>query len=189
VGEPLEVLDAALSAGVDLIQIREKPFAADALTWIDEVLDLAGRYEVPVLINDRIDLARQSAAAGVHLGQEDLKGHTAGSLQERNFALGLSTHDLAEMVRALREHPDYVGVGPCFATRTKGYEAGLPPGELTRLLAQSPVPAYGIGGIDRTNLPGLLDLGLRRIAVSSCILASPTPARTTRDLRSLLDKV
>lgn len=186
-GKPLEVLEAALGAGVDLIQIREKPFAVDALTWIDDVRERAQRYQVPILVNDRVDLALQSGAVGVHLGQEDLRLHAEGSLRERSFALGLSTHDPTEMARALRERPDYVGVGPCFATRTKGYEEGLQPGALESLLAQSPVPAYGIGGIDPDNLPELMDRGLRHIAVSSCILGASEPAQVTRALRRLLD--
>lgn len=185
--DPLEVLEGALGGGVDLIQLREKPFDSDATAWIEAVKGVAQRYSVPVLINDRIDLAQQNDCEGVHLGQEDLGAHPAGSLVPREFALGLSTHDPAEMSRALLESPDYVGVGPCFPTETKGYGRGLGPGELEALLAQSPVTAYGIGGIHPDNLPELLDRGLRHIAVSSCILSAPDPAGVASELRRLLD--
>lgn len=157
------------------------------MTWIEAVQGVAGRYGVPVLINDRIDLAQACGCEGVHLGQEDLAAHPTGSLSQRGFALGLSTHDPEEMSRALDESPDYVGVGPCFPTRTKGYDAGLGPGQLEALLARCPVPAYGIGGIDPETLPELLERGLRHIAVSSCILSAEDPARVTAKLRRLLD--
>ncbi len=186
-GDPLQVLEAALGAGVDLVQVREKPFGEDGPAWIQSVLTLTDQYGVPVLINDRIDLALQTQSCGVHLGQADLRLHAMGSLADRDHALGLSTHDREEMDRALIEKPDYVGVGPCFPTETKGYRQGLGPGQLEALLARSPVPAYGIGGIHAGNLPDLIARGLRSIAVSSCILASPTPAQATAGLRRLLD--
>jgi thiamine-phosphate pyrophosphorylase len=186
-GDPLELLEVALSSGVDLVQLREKPFGADSQAWIESVANLAHKHGVPIVINDRLDLARHAGCCGVHMGQEDLAAYPECSLAQRDFALGLSTHDPTEMTRALSESPDYVGVGPCFATETKGYTQGLGPGELEALLELSPVPAYGIGGINPGNLPQLLDRGLRHIAVSSCILGSPDPARTTAELRRLLD--
>ncbi|MEZ5989783.1 MAG: thiamine phosphate synthase [Planctomycetota bacterium] len=184
--DPMATLAACLAGGVDLVQVREKPFRDDALAWIDRVAERCAEHGVPVVVNDRRDLA-EARGLGLHLGQEDLAAFPRGSLRRRAIPLGLSTHDEHELALALDEAPDAVGVGPCHATTTKGYTRGLDPDELARLLSLAPVPAFGIGGITPARLPPLLGLGLRRIAVSSCLLAAEDPRAVAADLRAMLD--
>jgi len=185
-GDPLATLAACLAGGVDLVQVREKPFGEDALAWIDDVVARCAEHGVPVVVNDRRDLA-EARGLGLHLGQEDLAAFPRGSLRRRSIPLGVSTHDPQELARAMDEAPDAIGVGPCHATTTKGYARGLAPAELARLLSLASVPAFGIGGITPARLPPLLDLGLRRIAVSSCLLAAEDPRAEAAALRAMLD--
>lgn len=186
--EPLTVLRAAILGGVDLVQVREKPFGDDAVAWIGAVQEVCAEYTVPVVVNDRLDLMRATGAPGVHLGQEDLSRHPPRSLRERSFALGISTHGPAELDRAMLEAPDYVGVGPCFATATKGYGEGLSLAQLRELVEQARVPAFAIGGIDAQNVHRLRRLGVERVAVSRAILQAADPRAAARGLASSLGR-
>ncbi len=187
--DPIWTLGEALRGGVQLVQIREKPFEPDALPWCRELVRICAEHEVPVFINDRIDLVEPSGAFGVHLGQEDLDAFTPIDFRKRSFALGISTHDDAERARALEFGADCLGAGPCFATATKGYSEPNDRDWLRRSFAASAPPCYAIGGITAQNLPQLQDLGARAIAVSSVILQSDQPREVAEILRSELDAV
>ncbi len=186
--DPLETLSRALEGGVDLVQVREKPLRPEDLGWILEVRRLCGVFEVPVLVNDDPRLRKESGAFGLHLGREDLTPFFPGALRTRDFALGLSTHGPADLERALLEEPDYIAIGPCFPTATKGYEEGLPEPVLRAVLEGAGIPTFAIGGIVPSNLPGLLDLGVRRIAVSAAVLGAEDPRAAAAALRAPLDE-
>ncbi len=186
--EPEETLRRALDGGVDLVQVREKPFGPGAPAWILAVQRICKRYEVPVVINDELSLLRSSGAFGLHLGQEDLDQAVNAGLEDRDFALGISTHSEQELARALRYRPDYIGIGPCFPTKTKGYAKGNEEPILRLLFEKSPVPAFAIGGITVDRMPKLLELGASRIAVSAAILGAEAPERAAAQLRAALDK-
>ncbi|HHI79759.1 MAG TPA: thiamine phosphate synthase [Planctomycetes bacterium] len=188
---PLLVLEEAIEGGVDLVQLREKPLTRKEIPWIKEVAALCNAMAVPLVLNDRIDLAKELGACCVHLGQEDLGElqKTQGLKEITGLPFGLSTHSPEELRASLALSPAYVGIGPCFATATKGYQQGLPPRRLAAMLEiarERQLPAFAIGGIDAKRLPGLMDLGVRRIAVSSCILGAPAPREAARTLRELL---
>jgi len=179
---PLEVLEAAIAGGVDLVQVREKPFGDDALTWIEAVIDVCCACEVPVIVNDRLELALATGADGVHLGQKDLAGFRLGKLHQRSYCLGVSVHDFADLDRAMFERPDYLGIGNCFPTATKGFDTANDPEVLRELFARAQVPAFAIGGITTERLREVLAMGARRIAVSRAILGASDPAATAREL-------
>lgn len=184
-GAPLATLEAALRGGVDLVQIREKPFVAADRAYVDEIVACCREHDVGCIVNDSLDLATR--ADGLHLGQGDLEPHAPGHFVERTGLLGISTHDPAELARALLESPDYVGIGPCHGTATKGYTRGLSDVELRALVEGSArLPAFAIGGITVERLPRLLGLGVRRIAVSSVVLGAQDPRATCRRLQDAL---
>jgi thiamine-phosphate pyrophosphorylase len=186
--DPIWTLREALAAGVDLVQVREKPFEEDGLSWCREIVGICREHQVPVFVNDAIELVSSSGAFGVHLGQGDLVAYPGGALRERDFALGLSTHDDEELEIALAHAPDCLGAGPCFATATKGYDQANSPAWLRESFAAAHgLPVYAIGGITQDNLPQLLQLGAQRIAVSSVVLGAEQPAAVTEQLRALLD--
>jgi thiamine-phosphate diphosphorylase len=206
--EPLAVLEAALPH-VDVVQVRPKApdrdldparpsqgltavtSAREVRDWTARVLDLLEAYptlEVPVLVNDRVDVARallERGCAGVHLGQDDAPPRLARELLGPDALVGLSTHSTAQVVRALEEPVDYLGFGPIHATATKGYERGLGPEGAWIASQASALPVFPIGGIDRANAGELEDVG--RAAVSSAVLGADDPERAARELRALLE--
>jgi len=205
--EPLAVLEAALPH-VDLLQVRHKhpdreldptrpaqgleatTSARELSEWTVRVLDLLQAYPslgVPVIVNDRADVARallELGCAGVHLGQDDAPPRLVRELLGAGALVGLSTHSPAQVAAALDEPVDYLGFGPVHATATKGYQRGLG-AEAAWIAAQaSPLPVFPIGGITCGNAGELDDVG--RAAVSSAILGAPDPERAARELRALL---
>lgn len=204
---PLEVLEAVLEF-VDVVQVRPK--AADrgldprrpssglsavtearaALEWTERVLEvLAGRPElhVPVLVNDRVDVARTLAGrgcAGVHLGQDDMPAAEARALLGPGALIGLSTHSPAQVLAALDEPVDYLGFGPVRASATKGYRAGLGAEAAWVADGTAHLPVFPIGGIEPANAGELERIG--RAAVGSAVLAADDPAAAARNLRALL---
>jgi thiamine-phosphate pyrophosphorylase len=171
-------LEAAVRGGVDLVQIREKSLPdGDLLHVLQEAREVTRRLGVPLVVNDRPDLAVLAEADYVHLGQEDLPVTAARQLGLR---VGQSTHSLGELDRT---EADYAGVGPVYSTPTKeGRPAvGL---ELVRHAAEhARVPWFAIGGIDASNVADVVAAGAERIAVVRAIGDAPDPERTAAALR------
>ena len=166
--QPGVIAKELIAGGVDIIQVRAKGMShAQRVELARAVVKVAG--EVPVIVNDDIAAARETGAAGVHLGQEDFAGLTRDRLKDLRI-VGISTHSLAQAKQAERDGADYIGVGPVFATGTK---PGVPPVgvELVRQIAgKIAVPFFAIGGITLQNLDAVLAAGASRVAVVSAIL-------------------
>lgn len=191
--EPLDVLRAVLPY-VDLVQVRIKddqrpggPAPARVLAeWTRAVLAEAG--DVPVVVNDRVDVAHALFAegcAGVHLGQDDLDPVRARAVLGDAAWIGLSTHDAAQVLAAGELPVDSLGFGPIFATATKGYTRGLGPEAAWIASEATDLPLFPIGGIGPENADQLDRVG--RAAVSSALLSAPEPGRAAATLRALLD--
>jgi len=174
-------LEAAVRGGVDLVQVREKSLAdRELLPRLEEARVITRRLGVPLVVNDRPDLAVLVGADYVHLGQDDMPVEAA-----RGFGLsvGLSTHSPEEIEAATA---DYIGVGPVYSTPTKeGRPAvGL---ELVRHAAASArVPWFAIGGIDASNAGEVVAAGATRLAVVRAIGDAPDPGAAARELREAL---
>lgn len=204
--DPLEALVAA-APWIDIVQVRPKALggggragdvteARAAYDWClrcVEALERAGHAELPVLVNDRVDVAAalaSSGVVGVHLGHADTPVEVARDVLGPDAWIGFSTHSLDEVVRAAELPVDLLGFGPVFASRTKGYgvpgaspEAPAPLGAGAAWIAREAahVPLFAIGGIDETNADELAEVG--RIAVGAAILGASDPARAARALR------
>jgi thiamine-phosphate pyrophosphorylase len=183
--DPWQTLDAALGAGVDLVQWRckEKDRAG-----FERVRETCRRFGVPLIVNDDVMLAVRGRAAGAHIGQEDMPADAARKvLVER--CLGVSTHVPAQIANARAAGADYIGFGPCYPTTTKGYQVGKTPAEIEAAVAAAhlaKLPLFAIGGITVAQLPELRAQGIDRIAVCSAILQSEDPAKATSALRRWL---
>jgi len=152
VEDPLVRMKAAVKEGVDMVQVREKEMtAAELFAWGGQVLELGRSLGVPVLINDSVEVAHALDADGVHLGQEDLPAAEARAILGENKLIGLSTHSLDQVEEAFNLPVNYLGFGPIFPTKTKGYTAGLGPDALVHALSLSPLPVLAIGGIHGDN--------------------------------------
>ena len=176
-----DFLASAVRGGVDVVQLREKELPDGAL--LDALLEaraVTRGLEVPLVVNDRPDLAVLAEADLVHVGQDDLP---VDAVRRFGVPVGLSTHTSAEIDAA---SADYIGVGPVFATPTK---AGRPPVglDLVRYAAErARVPWFAIGGIDRTNVEEVVGAGAERIAVVRAIGDAADPEEAARELRASL---
>jgi len=169
-------LAAAVNGGVDVVQLREKTLADRELL----LALITHRLAVPLVVNDRPDLAALIGADAVHVGQDDLPVREARSF---GVPVGLSTHAPEEIDAA---EADYLGVGPVHATPTKEGRAavGL---DLVRYAAEHATqPWFAIGGIDRTNVEEVVAAGATRIAVVRAIGDAADPEAAARELRAAL---
>jgi thiamine-phosphate pyrophosphorylase len=174
-------LEAAIRGGVDIVQVREKELPdRELLRVLEGARETTRELGVPLVVNDRPDLAVLCGADFVHVGQGDLPVEAA-----RRFGLGvgLSTHARREIDSA---DADYIGVGPVYATPTK--EGRQPVGlELVRYAAErARAPWFAIGGIDASNVGEVVAAGARRIAVVRAIGEADDPERAASDLRGAL---
>lgn len=180
---------AAVAGGVTLVQLREPGATTRELcrlgTALQEILVDSG---VPLIVNDRVDVALAIGAAGVHLGQSDLDARTARRLVGADLVIGLSVstaEEVAEAGRLPAGTVDHLGIGPVFATATKP-EAAAPLGlrRTAELRAATTLPCVAIGGIGPANLEAVRATGVDGVAVVSAICAADDPAGAAAQLRS-----
>jgi thiamine-phosphate pyrophosphorylase len=183
--DAVDVCRQAVRGGATMIQVRWKGAAPARLA--DVTRRLVAALEVPILVNDRVDVALAAGAAGAHLGWDDLPLDVARGLTPPGFLLGLSVGSPAEAERARDLPADYWSVGPCFATGTKP-DAGQPlgPAGFARLAREAPpgVPVIGIGGITPSNAASLCAAGAAGVAVIAAVLSAMDPAAAAAALRA-----
>jgi thiamine-phosphate pyrophosphorylase len=176
-----EFLAAAVRGGVDLVQLREKAATDRELyLYAETARQLTRELDVPLVINDRLDVALIAGADGIHLGQDDLPSH---AVDRFGLAVGLSTHSPGEVDRA---RADYIGVGPVYATPTKEGRPGVGLALVRHAAAHAPVPWFAIGGIDSSTVAAVVAAGASRVAVVRAIGDSSDPERAARELREAL---
>jgi thiamine-phosphate pyrophosphorylase len=178
---------ACVRGGATMLQLRLKD--ADARTQVEVARALVAALPagVPLIINDRADLAIASGAAGVHVGPEDLPVAAARRILGPDRIVGLSVGNDAEAIDA--SGADYVGIGPVYATASKG-DAGdaIGVGELGRLAALCGRPAVGVGGIDVSNAAAVVAAGARGVAVIRALFSASDPEAAARSLRSAIGR-
>ncbi len=185
--DAVDVCRRAAAGGATAVQVRLKQ--ATPADTLQLTRALVGALSVPVLVNDRVDVALAAGAAGAHLGQDDLPLERLRPHVPPGFILGLSVGSPAEAQRARRAAADYWSVGPCFATPNKP-DAGAPLGAdgfaaLARL-APSGTPVIGIGGITSANAPAIMRAGAAGVAVIGAVLGPRDPEAAARALRAAL---
>ena len=189
-GRPLlKCVEEALAAGVTLVQYRAK--AADGGVLYAEACklkELCDKYNVPLIINDRLDIALAVGAAGVHLGQDDLPCAVARRLLGEDYIIGVSAHNPAEAVQAVSEGADYLGCGAVFGTATKHDVAKLGLENLRAIRKAVAVPMVGIGGITADNYAEVLATGADGAAIVSGILAQDDIGAVVKKLVAIKQK-
>ena len=173
-GRPLfACVEQALQGGVTLVQYRSKfkdggPMYEEALA----LKALCDSYNVPLIINDRVDVALAVGAAGVHVGQDDLPCSVVRNLVGADFIIGVSAHNPAEALRAIADGADYLGCGAVFGTVTKPGVAKLGLANLQAIRSVATIPMVGIGGVNASNYAEVLATGANGAAIISGILAA-----------------
>ncbi len=183
----LSQVEKALIGGVRLVQYRRKEATYRELYAEAKALkNLCDRYQALCIINDRVDLALDIGADGVHLGQTDMPVATARQLLGAQRLIGQSTTNETELTAALATSADYIGVGPVHATPTKAGKAAAGH-EYVRLAAtKATIPFFAIGGLDLDTIPSTLAAGATHVAVVRSLMTAPDPTTTARAMRALL---
>lgn len=180
-------IEEAAAGGVQMVQLREKELPdREWLERIRRVHKACQKAGVPLIVNDRADLARLAGAEGVHLGQEDIDVHEARRLLGHQAIIGVSTHDLNQVHQALQAGADYIGVGPCFPSQTKGFQEHLGTALAKQVAEQTSLPAFAVGGITLNHVPEIVKAGLRRVAVGMALTQADDPRKMAQKMRQAL---
>ena len=178
-----EMVREAVEGGASAVQLRDKTASDTQLVaTARSLLEITRPRQVPLIINDRINVARLSGADGVHLGQEDASLEEARRLLGKKAIIGRSTHSQTQAIEAQEEGFDYIGVGPVFKTPTKPLytPVGL---DLVRFVSRHiRVPFVAIGGINEKNIALVKAAGAKTVAVVRAVMASKNPKKTVQTL-------
>jgi thiamine-phosphate pyrophosphorylase len=188
-GRPLgEIVLAAVKGGASCVQLREKNLPTRS--FVEEargIKELLAPFQVPLIINDRIDVALAVAADGVHIGQDDMPYRLARRILGKGVIIGLSVETWDDVEAAEEWDVDYLGISPVFETPTKTDTRGSWGLEgIARIRAYSRHPLIAIGGLNATNSGAAIEAGADGIAVVSAICAAPDPLRAARELCGII---
>lgn len=186
----LPLIEEAVSAGVTIVQLRGKKLKTrEFLDLALETSELLKAENIPLFINDRIDIALSCGASGVHLGLEDLPLTFARKIMGPDKLIGISVNTVGEAVEAESKGADYLGVGPIFFTQSKKYlRPLLGLGGLKDIRTKVKIPILAIGGINAKNAEDVMACGPDGIAVISAILEAEDIGKTTKDLVKAVTK-
>ncbi len=185
--DPEELLRAALSGGVDIVQLREKELDNEKIERSAQTYRrLCDTYNALFIVNDDPYLARACDADGVHVGQDDVPPAEARQILGPDAIVGLSTHSEQQLAASATAPVDYVSVGPVWETPTKLGRPGVGLGLVEHAAASSPHPVFAIGGIDLDNAGDVIGAGARRIGAVRAIRDATEPAAAAEALRAAL---
>ena len=178
-----EGVEQAIQGGVTLVQLREKDCSSREFYELGlRVKKITERYNAPLIINDRVDIALAVGAAGVHVGQGDLPCKVVREIVGPDMIVGVSAATLDEAVQAEEDGADYLGVGAMYATATKTDTRPVSMEELLKIRAAVKIPIVVIGGINKQTLGNFKGTGVNGLAVVSAIVAQPDPEAAAREL-------
>lgn len=184
----IEVIEEIIQGGATIIQLREKNLPTR--TFFEEaqiVRKITKKAGIPLIINDRLDVALAVNADGVHLGEEDLPLKYARKIAP-HFIIGYSTDSIDQAREAEKDGANYLGVGSVFPTKTK-IDAGMAIGtqKLEEIKRAVSIPVIAIGGITLENLPKVIQSGVDGVAVISAIISAESPFEATKKFRYVID--
>lgn len=185
----LQIAEAAIRGGADVVQLREKTASSRRLYDIAlQLRRLTREAEVPFVVNDRLDVALAVDADGVHIGREDLPVSVARRILGPGRILGVSADTVEEAVAAEKDGADYLGVGPVFEARGTKADAGEPLGLglIARIRRECRLPIVAIGGIHVENARSVRDAGANAAAVISAVASADDVAEAARLLKLVL---
>ena len=181
-----EAVEQSILGGCTMIQLREKE--VPSLEFYNQavaVKQVTERYHIPLIINDRIDIAMAVQATGVHIGQHDLPAAAVRKVIGDNMRLGVSASSIAEAIQAQQDGADYLGVGAMFPTGTKTDADSVSMEELQKIRAAVSLPIVVIGGINKENAGRFKPMGIDGLAVVSAIIAQSDIKAAAAELKDL----
>ena len=184
----LNTIEEAIKGGTTVVQIREK--TADTLDFYNlalKVKEITTKYNVPLIINDRVDVALAVDADGVHVGQSDMPCDITRKLIGEDKILGVSAATVEEAKKAQEDGADYIGTGAVFPTQTKSDAPSLTKEELKEIVESIEIPVVAIGGITLENACELKDTGISGLSVVSAIMSSENPKKSSQELLKIFN--
>ena len=186
----LRQVAAAIDGGAGIVQLREKHLGqADFLAEAERFVALCREKGAVSIINDKVEIAAQVGADGVHVGQEDLEAGRARQLLGPDKLIGVSAHSVAEALAAQAAGADYLGIGAAFATGTKADATPITRETIRAITAAADIPVVAIGGISRDNILELKDCGLDGVAVVSALFAQADVKAAAAELLRLSEEI
>ena len=183
--EFLSRVEAALKGGVTLVQLREKEKSTrDYLALAQKVHTRTKKYNVPLIIDDRIDIAMAADAEGVHLGQSDLPIEIARKILGDRKIIGATAKTVPQALEAYHHGADYLGVGAIYPTTTKVITIRTSTDTLRDICAAVPIPVNAIGGLNKDNIGILKDIPISGICAVSAIMKADNPQRAAQELKA-----
>ena len=184
----LKTIEDGIKGGVTVVQIREK--TADTLDFYNlalKVKEITSKYNVPLIINDRVDVALAIDADGVHVGQSDMPCDVTRRLIGEDKILGISAATIDEAKKAQKDGADYIGTGAVFPTKTKDDASSVTKEELKKIVESINIPVVAIGGINLENASQLADTGIAGLSVVSAIMSSENPKKSSQELLKIFN--
>ena len=177
-------VEQALMGGVTLLQLREKDKTTrEYIDLANKVHTLTKKYNVPLIIDDRVDVALAIDAEGVHVGQSDMPVSMARELMGNNKIVGATTKTVEQAVEAYAQGADYLGVGAIYPTTTKVKTVITSTETLSNICSAVPIPVNAIGGLNKDNIDILKSIPIAGICVVSAIMKADDPKQATTELK------
>ncbi len=185
-------IEEAIKGGITILQLREKDLNyEDFLKEAIEVKKITTKYGVPLIINDNVEVAIESDADGLHLGQEDLIGKNVQEIRKRfgeHKIIGLSANTLEEALKAEQLGADHLGIDTPFSTKTKLDAKNASFENMKKITESVKIPCTAIGGIKKENIPLLAQTGIVGVAVVSAIFGEKDILQATKELADVVNK-
>lgn len=182
-----KIIAESVSGGVSIVQLREKSNSSLSFYKKASALkQLLNELSIPLIINDRVDIALAVAADGIHIGQDDLPLTVVKQMVPEDMIVGVSVSTLEEAHEAEQNGADYIGVGSVFPTKTKQDATLMAIGDLEEICRSVSIPAVAIGGITADNISALSDSGLSGTAVVSAIMNAESPKSASESLLKVI---
>ena len=187
--EFLEIIEKAIKGGTTVVQIREKEGETlDFYNLALKVKEITSKYNVPLIVNDRIDVALAIKSEGVHIGQTDMPADVARSLIGDEMILGVSASTVEEARKAEKDGADYIGTGAVFPTATKDDAPSITKDDLKEVTGSINIPTVAIGGITLENANELAGTGIAGISVVSAIMNTEDPKTASENLLKIYNE-
>lgn len=185
-----EAVEEAIKGGCTLIQLREKECSSlDFYNTAVNVKKITDKYNIPLLINDRLDIAQAVDAAGVHIGQSDLPLTIVRNILGNDKIIGVSAGNLEEALTAEKNGADYIGVGAVYATGSKKDATAVTMEEVKKIRNNVKIPMVVIGGVNKERIKDFKDVAIDGVAIISAIIAQKDIKKAAEEIRDEFNKL
>lgn len=187
--EILNIIEQAIKGGTSVVQIREKTASTKEFYNLAlKAKEITEKYNVPLIVNDRIDIALAVKSDGVHIGQDDMPAKIAREIIGEEMILGVSASTVEEAMKAESDGADYIGSGAVFPTATKDDADSVSKEELKEIVNSTSIPVVAIGGITIENAESLKDTGIDGFSVVSAIMNADDPKKASEILKEIYNR-